>query len=263
MDPASGMGGVGPDPVPAPFVPGAPPAAPVPENASFINSVAFLNVSSRPSAPAPAPAEPPSAAPPPDAPNIEPISPITSSSLVFSSLSSMASNNFAVSPNEPISERLFTMENRISWRYFQMISLVLSVISSVAQISRKSTPGRNSLTPLTPLASFAGALSAPFAPFVSPARPDPFVSPARPAPLSLLALLACSSWGRRPSREERVEPASPAEGVPLAKPVEGVPLTKLNKDSFLYKISKNLTGYTARQCVYNSIYSSSGIGFIS
>ena len=160
-----------------------PPVA-VPENASLINSVAFFNVSSNPSAPPAAPAPAPAPAVPASAPpNIDPISPITSSSLVFSSLSSIASNNFAVSPNEPISERLFTIEKRTSWRYFQMMSLVLSAISSVAQISRKSMPG----SMLTMLASLACALSAPVAPFVALALL---------APLSLLASLTVLSPSR-------------------------------------------------------------------
>jgi len=184
MELASGIvgGGVGP---------AAP--VPVPANASFINSVAFLNVSSSPSVPSPPFA--PAAAAASALPNIVPISLITSSSLFFNSLSSIASKSLAVSPKEPISDRLFTMEKRMSWRYFQMISLVLSVMSSVAQISRKSTPGRNSmlarsaeppslacalLTRSAEPLSLACALSAPLALFVAPAEP---------APLSLLASL--------------------------------------------------------------------------
>ena len=101
MELASGIGGA------APAAPAAAPAAP--ENASFINSVAFLNDSSIPSAPE-------EEAPVASAafPNIDPISPMTSSSFVLSSLSSIASNNLAVSPKDPISERLFTMEKRIN-----------------------------------------------------------------------------------------------------------------------------------------------------
>ena len=68
---------------------------------------------------------------------------MVSSNLVFSSFSSIASNNFAVSPKDSLVESLPATVNKSNCRYFHMQSLVLSEISSFHKIL-KSIPGKNS-----------------------------------------------------------------------------------------------------------------------
>ena len=86
---------------------------------------------------------------------------IVSSNLFLSSSSLIASNNFAVSPNESLSEILVIIEKRISCKYFQIVSRVFFEMSGVFHTSLKSISGKKctstysflSLASLTSLAS--------------------------------------------------------------------------------------------------------------
>ena len=70
---------------------------------------------------------------------------MTSSSLDFSTLSSMASNSLAASPKVDVSDRSDTTENMTSCKYFHTASLVASLMSGVSHSDLKSRPGSSSI----------------------------------------------------------------------------------------------------------------------
>ena len=67
-----------------------------------------------------------------------------SSNFCLSSSSLIASNNFAVSPKSELLCTVPITENKISCKYFQMVSLVLSLISRF-QSCLNTIPGKNSV----------------------------------------------------------------------------------------------------------------------
>ena len=68
-----------------------------------------------------------------------------SCNLSLKSASLILSSNFAVSPNASLFSTVLIIENKMSWRYFQMVSLVFAVISNFQRVL-KWTCGKNSVS---------------------------------------------------------------------------------------------------------------------